>query len=266
MRKVAKLKDARMESGRSGMPPLVGLAPLVVGLILWQIFGNSKSVYAPPPSVWFENLSRVTRNRPLLSAIFETVWSYAIGLGLAVVLGAIIGLAVGSSRFLDRLLGPIIEFMRAIPASAMVPVAVLLIGIDLQMKLAVVAIATCWPVVLNTRTTIRSIDPMLRDCSSSMQLSRVSYVRKIVLPYAALGIFLGARIAAPVTLVITILVEILTVISGLGSLIALAQQAFLAGVVYGLLLIAGAIAIIANLAVTFIERRLAWRFGPSYSA
>jgi ABC-type nitrate/sulfonate/bicarbonate transport system permease component len=169
-----------------------------------------------------------------------------VAVAVATVAGALLGVVVGASAKVDRALGPTLEFARAMPPAAVVPVAALLIGYDTTMKVAVVAFAAVWSVLLNTRAGVRSIDPVLLDTARSLRLSRFDTSRKCLLPALLPSIFLGVRVAAPVALVITLLVEIVTRVDGIGALIAEAQRSYQSGPVYGLILVAALFSFVVN--------------------
>lgn len=183
----------------------------------------------------------------------QTLTTFALGLAAATVLGTFLGLIVGASRTTDRALGPTLEFARAMPPAAIVPIAVLLIGYDTAMKVAVVTFAAVWSILLNTRSGLRSIDPVLLDTARCLRLNRFDTSRKCILPALLPSIFLGVRVAAPVTLVITLLVEIVTRVDGVGALIAVAQRNYLSGQVYGLILLAGMFSFLVNGVVSMLQ-------------
>ena len=241
---------------RASFPPLRGLLPLGALLVLWQVNGSEQSPYFPPPSTWVRGLYRLWDNGSLRPAALETLSTFAVALLVATGLGAAIGLLVGASRRADRALGPTLEFARAMPPSAMVPIAALLIGYDGKMKVAVVAFAAIWPILLNARAGVRSLDPVLTDTARSLQLSWFDRARKVIVPALMPAILLGVRVAAPVSLVITLLVEILTRVGGLGGLIALGQRNYQPAQVYGLILVAGLFSFIVNGIVTALESYL----------
>lgn len=256
-------RSTRSRKRRSaGRPPLRGLLPLFAALALWQLFGNTSSPNFPPPSTWWSDIQMVTQGQGIFKAVLDTALTFVIGLVIATVAGAVVGGLVGASELLDRMFGPLFEFFRATPASAVVPIAVLLIGYTGSMKLAVVVLASWWPIILNTRLSLRGIAPLLRDVSATLHLSRWDYARKILVPVASAGVFLGARIAAPVALVVTLLVEVLTQINGLGGLVSQAQQGYRSGAVFGLLVLAGVVAISMNALVAALESTIMKRFGP----
>jgi ABC-type nitrate/sulfonate/bicarbonate transport system permease component len=179
--------------------------------------------------------------------------TFALALVCATVLGAILGIVVGAFRKADRALGPSLEFARAMPPSAMVPIAALLIGYDEKMKVAVVTFAAIWPVLLNARAGVRALDPVLLDTAKSLHLSWFDTARKCIVPALMPAILLGVRVAAPVSLVITLLVEILTRVGGLGGLIAVSQRNYLPAQVFGLILVAGLFSFLVNGLVAAVE-------------
>jgi ABC-type nitrate/sulfonate/bicarbonate transport system permease component len=230
----------------SAFPPLRGFLPLAALLLIWQLRGSERSPYFPPPSTWIRGLRDLWTNGKLWPAAGQTLSTFALALTIATVLGTVLGLVLGASPRADRALGPTLEFFRAMPPAAVVPIAALLIGYDTTMKVAVVTLAAIWSVLLNTRTGVRSIEPVLLDMARSLRLNAYQRSRKCVLPALLPSIFLGARVAAPVALVITMLVEIVTRIDGIGALIASAQRSYLSGQVYGLILVAGLFSFLVN--------------------
>ena len=238
---------------KGSFPPLRGLLPLAVLLGVWQIVGSESSPYFPPPSTWVRGLRTLWENGTLRPAARQTLTTFALALVVATVLGSVLGILVGAFRKVDRALGPTLEFARAMPPSAMVPIAALLIGYDEKMKVAVVTFAAIWPVLLNARAGVRALDPVLLDTARSLHLSWFDTARKCIVPALMPAILLGVRVAAPVSLVITLLVEILTRVGGLGALIALSQRNYLAAQVFGLILVAGLFSFVVNGLVAVVE-------------
>lgn len=245
------------KGGRIGsFPPLRGLLPLVVLLVIWQLTGSSSSPYFPPPSTWVAGLGDLWISGALWPAIVATLTTFLTALAVATVVGALTGLLLGVSPWADRALGPTLEFARAMPPAAIVPIAVLLIGYDQKMKVTVVALAAVWSILLNTREGVRSLDPVLRDTARSLHLNALDTVRKVMFPALAPAILLGVRVAAPISLVITLLVEILTRVDGLGAVIATSQRNYQSARVYGLILVAGLFSFVVNGVVGMAEAYL----------
>jgi ABC-type nitrate/sulfonate/bicarbonate transport system permease component len=241
-------------SDQSGIPPLRGLLPLFILLVIWQLVGNSHSAYYAPPGRWIPGIAPLWPGT-LLSGIGETALTWIEALVLATVLGTVLGILIGRNKFCDRLLGPFLEFCRVMPSSAIVPIVVLIAGYTIRMQLAVVVLGAIWPVLLGVRSSAQRIRPQLVDVGRSMHLSRWETVRKIIFPSVVPGILGGIRISAPITLVIVLLVEILTQIGGLGALMSIAQQNYDSAQLYGLVCIIGIMGLIAGWGVSYFSRR-----------
>lgn len=237
-------------------PPLRGLLPLGVVLALWEALGNHRSPYFPPPSSWSKALVRLWDSGVLVPAAAETLSTVLAGLGAATLVGVVLGLVLGASPRADRALNPTLEFLRAMPPAAMVPIAALLLGYDETMKLVVVTIAATWSVLLNTRAGVRGLDPTLHDVARSLNLTRFDRLRKVTIPALLPSILLGVRVAAPVALVITLLVEIVTQLEGVGALIGNAQRTYQSAQVYGLILVAGLFSLVIAGAVAALQAKL----------
>lgn len=242
------------ETDTSGIPPLRGLLPLFILLVIWELAGDNQSAYYAPPGRWIPGLSPLWPGS-LLNGIGQTALTWVEALALATVLGTVLGMMIGRNRFCDRLLGPFLEFCRVMPASAIVPIVVLIAGYTIRMQLAVVVLGAIWPVLLGVRSSAQRIRPQLLDVGRSMHMSRGETVRKIIFPSVVPGILDGIRISAPITLVIVLLVEILTQIGGLGALMGTAQQNYNSAQLYGLVCVVGIMGLLAGWGVSYLSRR-----------
>lgn len=246
--KAATDRSARAKVQRG--TPVRGLLPLLVALAFWELVGEPDSPYFPPPSEWVGGVQPLLANNVLLEALAWTASTFLVGLALATLIGSIVGPLVGANRRADRALGPSMEFLRILPAASLVPVAALILGYTVQMKLAVVVLPATWPILLACRTARRSLSPVLLDVPRTLSLSRWDRIRKVLVPALIPAVLLGIRVSAPLALIITLLVEIVTRIHGLGALLGTAQSSFMSDQVYGLLVIAGALGFGVNWAVT----------------
>lgn len=234
----------------------VGLLPLALLLVLWELVGSPDSPFFPAPSSWWPALHRRGQGDTIVPAIFDTVRTFGLGLTFATVIGVSFGLGAGASRLFDRAAGPTFEFARALPPAAMVPVATLLLGFDETMKVVVVAVAALWPILLNTRTGVRALNPILLDAARSLRLSRARTLFRVLVPSVLPSIVLGVRVATPIALVITLLVEYLTAVNGVGALVGEAQRTFQPARVYALIVIAGLISLAVNAAVRSVDEQV----------
>jgi len=248
-----RVKRFRRPRRNLAIPPLRGLLLLVIGLVIWQLVSHGQSAYYPRPSLWWEGIKHEWQSGALKPAIEATLKSFLLALLISTVLGTLLGILVGRSRRVDRALGPFLEFCRFLPAAAVVPIAVLAAGYTEKMKLFVVVFAGIWPILLQVRSAVRTQSPLLLDVARSLHLSRERTLRQVMLPSLVPSIMLGLRVAAPILLVVVLLVEIVTQVQGIGSLISTAQKTFDAATAYGLLAIVGVIGIAVNALLAALE-------------
>ena len=246
---------------RRSVAPLRGLLPLIALLVIWELIGLAhQAVFFPPPSQWATQTASLASSG-LFAGVRQTLVTFVLSLVIATAIGILLGVLVGRNDLLDRLLSPTLEFFRFLPGVALVPLAVLFWGYSQSMELYVVVFGAIWPVLLQVRLAARQIDPILMDVRRTLQLSRFDAFRKIVLPAIAPGAMLGIMITAPLTLVLALVVEISTQVSGIGKLLETAQQSFLSAQVFGLIVIVGVIALVINVLLSLIEGWL-FRYRP----
>jgi len=254
------LRSLLVKVARRRAVALVGILPLGVLLVLWQALGSARSPYVPPPSTWWHAVKGLNDAGTLLPALGSTVETFVLALAVAIIVGSLIGLAIGASRRVRRATGPLLEFWRTMPPPAIVPVAALLIGFGRIMEVIVVVFAAMWPIVLNTSAGVSSLDPVLGEAARTLQLPRAARVRKVLMPALVPGLLLGVRVAAPVCVVVTLLVELLTGANGIGALLLQAQRNYVSAQAFGLLVVVGIFGFLVNGSVELIERRVlrAW--------
>jgi ABC-type nitrate/sulfonate/bicarbonate transport system permease component len=182
----------------------------------------------------------------LWSAFAATMTTFTEGLVIAVALGAALGVAIGASRPVERALAPLLEFMRAIPPPVTVPVAALLLGYGLTMKLTVVVLSAIWPILLNTSSAAARVEPLLLDVARTFRLTALRSIGQIVVPSTVPSLLLGIRVAIPLAIVVTLLVEMLTSLPGVGALMIQAQRNFQSAQVYALLVMVGLFGFVVN--------------------
>jgi ABC-type nitrate/sulfonate/bicarbonate transport system permease component len=241
---------------RFSIGPIRGLLPLIVVLAVWQLVGSDDSVSFPPPDAWITAVGDLADSGILWPAARATLITFAVSLVIATVVGVLFGMVIGASRLVDRALTPIMDFFRSLPPPAIVPPAILILGISLTMSVTVVVIAIVWPILLNTVTAMRAVPRVRLEMSRSLGLSAPERLAKVIVPSLLPGIMVGVRISVSISLVVTLVVDILGSGEGLGQLITVRQQAFDAASVWGLLLLIGAFGFFVNALIAVMERRL----------
>ena len=238
-------------------PPVTalrGLLPIGVALAALQVTASRDSLSVPPPSEWARAIGRMASVGQLAPAATHTLATFAFGLLMAVIVGVTVGVLIGRSVAMDRLLSPTIDFIAAIPGAALVPVAVLLLGPDLVSGIVVVALIVSWPILLNTAAAMRAIPVVRLEMAVTIGLSPINRWLKVVFPSLLPGIMLGLRFAASLAVIITLLVDIFSAGTGIGRLLVESQQHFDSAAAWGLLLIVGGFGYLMSVVTSSSER------------
>jgi ABC-type nitrate/sulfonate/bicarbonate transport system permease component len=264
-----RLDSRRPDSRRLGailrlatvqIPPARGLVPLVAVLAAWQVLAPGPSAYFPSPFEWWKAAMALRASGQLWPAFSVTAVTFAEGLAIAVAIGSVLGIAIGALRPVERALGPLLEFMRAIPPPVVVPVAALLLGYGLTMKLTVVVLSAIWPILLNTSSAAARVEPLLFDVARTFHLPAARRIGQIVVPSTVPSFLLGIRVAIPLAIVVTLLVEMLTAMPGVGALMIQAQRNFQSAQVYALLVMVGLFGFVVNDLFVIVEAILLRRW------
>lgn len=157
-------------------------------------------------------------------ALGQTLSSAMIGWLISCVVGVVLGLLIGSVRFIDRSTSFVIEFGRAFPTIALMPVVMLLLGATTNMEITMVILSAVWPVLVQSILGSRRLDQSVVDTSRVFRIPPVLWFRRVLLPSALPFIATGVRIAASIAILVAVGVEVLTQVPGLGRLITLAQE------------------------------------------
>jgi len=155
---------------------------------------------------------------------------------------------------------PMLELLRPVPASAIVPVAIGIFGLSDRMVLAVVAFGGLWPTLLATIQGFASVEPRLKDLGAMLGLTRLEVIAKIALPSALPDILAALRLSATIALVLTVIGEMVASRSGLGQWILIAGRTFHAGDIFAGIIVLGVIGYGSASLIAAVERRLLrWR-------
>ena len=148
-----------------------------------------------------------------------SLWRMFAGYFIGVALGVLLGLLMGYFRFFYNLLEPITEVLRPIPSPAYLPIVILFLGIDDEMKIFMIAFASLFPVLLNTYSGVRSVDPIQLQTARTFGVSGRKLLWQIVLPASSPYIFTGMRVSLAVALIVMVISEMVAASSGIGYFI-----------------------------------------------
>ena len=252
---------------RSVLPPLVALFAL---LALWEggvRLLEVRGFLLPPPSAVFA--SAVKDASQLAASAWVTAEAALAGFGLSALAGALVAILLSSSRLLERALYPYTLFLQTVPIVAIAPLLVLWFGPGQRAVAASAFIVSVFPVIANTLSGIRSVDPALRDLFRLYGARRLATLLKLELPSALPHIFTGLRIASGLAVIGAIVGEFVAGFSegtaGLGILVLAAYRQLRTDLMFAAVLCAAGLGIVLFGAVSLAGARLLRRWHPSAS-
>ena len=192
--------------------------------------------------------------------------THAVGnvtFSIAVILGVALGIPLGLSRLGRSAAMPHIEYWRAIPPPALLPISILLLhSIGNLQKVSFIAFFCIFPVLLNTIDGVRGIEPTLIETARSFRVPAHERIRRIVLPAAFPQISAGMRISLSLAVIIMVVAEYFSSTSGVGYVLLISKNTFQLGPMWAAIVLIGLIGYLLNLAYLLAERRmLAWHRG-----
>lgn len=240
---------------------------IVLFLAVWELApraGLVDRVFLPPLSevlaTWWQLVLAGELAEHLQASLLRSV----SGLVLAVLSAIPLGLLIGWYRPVADVLGPLLEMFRNTSALALLPVFVLLLGLGETSKIALVVFACTWPILLNTISAVRGVDPLLVKSARSFGLSSPALFRKVVLPASVPALFTGIRLAAAYSILVLIAAELTGAKAGLGYLITAAQYNFQIPQMYAGILTISLLGLALNQLLVAVEHRLTrWRTPPA---
>ncbi len=252
----------RRKPRRSLRKPVLGALGIAGFLAVWQLVAAAGIVnpsQLPSAVDTFARLGVMVGDLEFWRNVGRTMTAWAIGLVIASVLGIVLGGLVGLIPFLRKATHSTVEFLRPIPSVALIPLAILAYGIQIQAALVIIVYACFWQVFVQVLYGVADIDTVARDTARSYGLTRVAQLRSLVLPTALPYIFTGLRLAASVALILAITAEMTIQNPGLGQVLVVAYNIGNISTVYAVVVVTGILGLLINLVFRFVERRaLAW--------
>ncbi|MET0964303.1 MAG: ABC transporter permease [Noviherbaspirillum sp.] len=146
------------------------------------------------------------------------------GLLLGVFLGLLLALMAGLTRWGEGAFDSLVQIKRAIPTLALIPLAILWLGIEDQMKIALISISVMVPVYINTHAGLRGIDMRYVELAQTVGLSRAEFIRRVALPGALPGFFTGLRLAVTMCWTSLVVLEQINTTEGIGYVMSRARD------------------------------------------
>jgi ABC-type nitrate/sulfonate/bicarbonate transport system permease component len=187
----------------------------------------------------------------------------ALGFGIAVVVGVALGIPIGLSRWAQLWTMPHIEYWRAMPPPALLPISIILLhSIGNRQKVAFIAFFCVFPILLNTIDGVRGIDPTLMETARSYNIPYREAIRRIVLPAASPQIAAGMRTSVSLAVIMMVLTEYFSSTSGVGYVLLISKNTFEFTPMWAAIVLIGVLGYLLNVIFILAERRLlAWHRG-----
>lgn len=232
---------------------------LVGFLALWQVASSVGWVNAavlPPIDMIIAALWKGLAGGSLLGDIAISLQRAGIAFAAAVAVAIPLGLFMGQVRPVETALDPILQVFRQTSALALYPVFILLLGLGETSKIFVIFWATLFPLLLNTTSGVKEVDPKLLEMARVYGASRLTVFRRVVLPGAVPSIFVGLRLSATTALLLLIASEMIGANKGIGFQVMNAQYNFQIPLMFAAIVVLAGLGLIANQALVVLQRRL----------
>jgi ABC-type nitrate/sulfonate/bicarbonate transport system permease component len=186
-----------------------------------------------------------------------------LGFAIAVVAGIALGIPIGLSRWARLWAMPHIEYWRAMPPPALLPISIVLLhSIGNVQKVSFIAFFCLFPILLNTIDGVRGIDPTLLETARSYNVPKLERIRRLVLPAAAPQIAAGMRTSVSLAVIMMVLSEYFSSTSGVGYVLLISKNTFQFTPMWAAIVLIGVLGYLLNVLFLIAERRLlAWHRG-----
>lgn len=255
-RKVIKNRVAFLDQKIPGYVSVLGITGI---LLLWELVCRLNIVpplFLPAPSAiitdGWDMISSGELFQNLIASLYRIVGGYLIG----AVLGILIGLLLGFSKLADAIFTPIVYSIYPIPKIALLPLIILWFGIGEMPKVAIIALGVFFPVLINTFSGVKSVDPSLIKAAVTFGSNHMNVIRKVILPGALPTIFAGLKLAAGTALLLLVSAEMIAAEYGIGAMVLHYGNLMITTKLMAGVLILSLLGLTFNRGLQWLERKL----------
>lgn len=227
-------------------------------IILWLCASKVNSVLVPTPIAILERFIKTftvpISNQYIWGHIWASLRRVLIALCFSCGLGIPFGILIGWSKKADATLGTLFELIRPIPPIAWLPLVIMLMGIGEIPKIVIVFIGTFSPIVLNTATSIKLVDPLYLNVGRMFNANQRKLLFNIALPASMPAIFAGFRTATSGGLMVVMAAEMIGAQSGLGFLIQRGMDAFDVPLIMVGMIVIGLVGVVLAVLTNYLEK------------
>ena len=237
---------------------------LPVALIAWWWTASAESVdpYFPPLELIWEQFKFNWIWQFWGLHVMPTLQNLLVGFTISVALAIPLGVIVGSSPTVARYVEPVVDFIRSIPPVALIPAFILILGLESSMRIASIAFAASFPILLSTIEGVRSTNAVLLDTAKVFRLTQSQVLWRVRLPNAAPTVFAGLQVGFQIAFIVAIASEILGSGFGLGAFTLIATDSFMILDAWTGVMLLGILGYLLNIVFDVVERiALRWYYG-----
>jgi ABC-type nitrate/sulfonate/bicarbonate transport system permease component len=229
---------------------------IVALIVLWEVcarlFGDPSFV-APPSKVVVALLPTIFGDPKLTAALGMTFFELVAAFVLSIVVGAVVGVAIGSTNLARRSFFPFVLLLYGLPQVALLPLCILMFGLGPPSRVAFGFTHGVLPIIVTTVSGMRAVNPLFLASARSMGASKGQILRHILFPTMLASVFTGLRLAMSLTLLGVILAELYVSSNGIGSFTQIFAETFKPAQLYSLVLVLAVMAVIVNELVGLVE-------------
>ncbi|HEY0297251.1 MAG TPA: ABC transporter permease [Bordetella sp.] len=210
------------------------------------------------PSAWetLRAVPAILSNGEDLLSILASLRRMALGFGLGLLIAVPLGLAMGRSKPLARLLNPLTSLAYPIPKAALMPIIMLWFGIGDLSKVLVIFMGVSLPLLYHSSQGAEQVDDKLVWSAQAMGMGRLARLARVILPAALPEVMLGCRVAVSMALITMISSEMIARRNGAGDLLFNAMDMAVYTDVYAVMLIIAAIGVALDVLVERLRAAL----------
>jgi ABC-type nitrate/sulfonate/bicarbonate transport system permease component len=241
--------------------------PLLV-LVVWGVWSaGSETFYFPPLTQILATFADTWLFERIGRDAVPSLIRMGLGYVIAVVVAVTIGVVLGLSRRARLAASPVVEFLRAIPPPALIPFAILVLGVRDAMKVFIISFVCLWPILLNTIDGITGVEPTLRETARVYGIGTTDRIWRVMVPAASPQIFAGLRTSLSLALILMVISEMVASSNGIGYFVRESQRTFRIPEMWSGIFLLGILGYALNAGFLLIERRvLRWHRGARASA
>jgi NitT/TauT family transport system permease protein len=233
---------------------------VIVFLILWQILptlGLVNEIFIPTPTTIVFEAYQLTLDGSLPTNILVSLWralaGFLIALAVALPLGFLLG---GFFKNFEKAVNPLLQILGQANPFTLFPLFIVFLGIGEVSKISIIYWVTQWPILFNTITGIKNVDPVLVKLARATGLGKFDVFRKVLIPASLPTVFTGIRMGAVFTFFMLIGAEMIGATSGLGFMIMQAQMVMQIPRMWVGIVTVAILGILINYVIVLIEKRM----------